>query len=114
MSRTSLYARAATAAAWLVTAVGWGLFATQLPHRELAVGGLLWVLAFALAATGGAVLATWSLSVDRPGLSAAGLLLVAVSPTFFAYAINLVPLAMAGAFAFIALSRRGRTAPSAA
>lgn len=114
MSRISLYARVATAAAWAVTGVGWGIFATLFPADGLAVAGLLWVLAFNLAATGGAVLTTWSLPVERYGLSAVGLLMVAVSPTFFGYAINLVVLVMAGVSASIAFSRRGRIRSSAA
>lgn len=78
----------------VLVAIGWGIFADQLVANSMNGSTIAWLLAFLCLATFGGVLAVHSLSTRRHALSAAGLVLVAATPTFFAYALNVVVLLM--------------------
>jgi hypothetical protein len=109
--RPGLLALEATAVTVTVTA-GWLVAVEQLLRDGwIAGGGTAWLLAAAAAASLGGLAGLLAAARGRPAWAAAGLLVAAVAPTGFAYALNLVLIALAAAEAVRGGRRRARPRP---
>jgi hypothetical protein len=77
-------------------AAGWLVFADQLRSDGwIAGGGTGWLLAAAVLATSGAAIAVTARRSGHHAWTATGLALVALSPTVFAYVLNLAVIVLA-------------------
>jgi hypothetical protein len=95
--------------------VGWFTVVDQAIHDGFpSGGGTLWLALFAAGATGGAAILFASRHPHQHGLRALGLALTALSPTVFAYILNiaLVVLAVIELALTVAAKRRPRQMPS--
>lgn len=93
--------------------VGWFIVLSQAAGDGWVNGGTIVLLTCAVIATAGAVLAYRSLLAERHGWAALGLALVTVSPTVFAYPLNLIVLILAMAELTIAIRLKRRNATRA-
>ena len=76
--------------------VGWFVVVDQLVHDGFTSGsGTLWLAAFATAATAGALTLFAASHAHQHGLRALGLAITALSPTVFAYILNIAVLGLA-------------------
>lgn len=83
------------AVGWLIVAVGWAVAVGQLADVGwLSGGGSSWLLVLATVATLGAILLTWSASRRSHLIAAFGWTLIAMSPTVFAYPLNLLAVVL--------------------
>ena len=91
--------------------LGWLTVVDQLIHDGLASGGgTLWLAAFAVVATVGALTVFAAYRPQQHGLRGLGLALTALSPTVFAYILNtaVLGLAVTEFVRTVALKRRPR------
>jgi hypothetical protein len=97
-----------------VVICGWFVAVGQLTNDGwTSGGGTAWLLVCACVATIGASFAVPALIDGRHGWAAAGLALVIVSPTGFAYPFNALVLVLAIVHLAMALSRRSVLRPPA-
>lgn len=91
------------------TALGWAIFIGQLATDDwVSGGGTAWMLVLAALATVGVVTAIPALWSGRHGWAAVGLAITAVSPTVFAYPLNVLLLILAVVEATHAISATRR------
>lgn len=111
---TTSRARTAVIAAELILAAltaGVGAFAAGATFQQSGAGsGAAWMAAFAVVGVIGLVVVGRGLQTANRRLAVAGLLLTALSPTVFAYPLNLILLLIAGAEAVYGGRRRTRAA----
>lgn len=88
--------------------LGWNAFIDEARFHEWAIkGGTGWLLALAIAGSCGAVLVAVAARADVHVLTAFALCLTALSPTVFAYPLNVVLVLLAISEVVLAM-RRGR------
>jgi hypothetical protein len=105
---TGSRSRLVHAAWWLVSAtvvVGWFTSLDQFVEEPATGRGTMTLVAFSVGASLGLALAAVARRRDSPGLMALGLLMVAASPTVFAYVLNIVVLCLALAEVVVAVVR---------
>jgi len=106
--RGSRLAQLEAVVALATVAVGWLVFADQLSNDGWSAGGGTGVLlAAAVVATAGAAIAVMARRVGRHAWTAIGLALVVLSPTVFAYVLNLGVIVLAVYEVLIAVRHRG-------
>ena len=108
MLETRLLVTVDRVAAAAVVLVGWVVVAHQWATEDVSGGGSVWLTLFAAAATVGAVVVFSAWDVDQHGLRAFGLVVAAVSPTLFAYPVNVMVGALAGLELVVAVSGKRR------
>jgi hypothetical protein len=92
-----------------VVLIGWVVLTRQWATDDVSGGGSVWLTLFAVAATVGAVVVFGARDVDQHGLRAVGLAAAAVSPTVFAYPLNVLVGVLAVVELVAAVSGKRRT-----
>lgn len=106
---TRLLVSADRLAAAAVVLIGWVVVTHQWATDDVSGGGSVWLTLFAVAATVGAVVVFGARDVDQHGLRAVGLAAAAVSPTVFAYPLNVLVGVLAVVELVAAVSGKKRT-----